>query len=398
MADFPTFSDLFAVSRDEALAKNSKLTLEKANQEGTDVNAMLAASAAVGDEVIGQLSRTEAKTFLDSAEGKDLDRLVFDRYGIVRKSASPAVGSVEFTTTAPSASAFAIPVGTLVGTADGRQYVTTTAGTYALGSTGPVLVAVRSVLAGLSQQASTNTITSILSQIASSPADLRVTNPLATAGADDDELDPSLRNRARQFFTNARRGTLGAIQAAALGVLGVTTATAFEQTDLLGRPAKGVQLVVADTFTDQLVAFGTTPAYNTQSQVLASGVSAALEDVRAAGIQVSTRVAQVVMQGITLTLTFVAGVNYDDVALRARAAVVFSINSLAPGQTLQRSVLVQALRSVAGLVVTGNEIYAPSGDVVPLPLQVIRTSMALTVPVGLQPTGALQSSLNPDSA
>jgi hypothetical protein len=107
-------------------------------------------------------------------------------------------------------------------------------------------------------------------------------------------------------------------------------------------------------------------------------------------------VARVVLQSVTLALTFQVGVDYDTVALNARAVVVAAINALSPGVTLTRASLVTQLRSVIGLVITGNEIYAPSGDVVPLPLEVIRTSLALTVPVGLQPVGALQNSLNPD--
>lgn len=395
--DGVTFSDLFAIGRDEALARNSNLTLAVIDTEGTGSNALIAAAAAIGDEDIGQLSRAEAKCFLDSSEGKDLDRLVFDRYGIARKSAAPGVGSVEFRTTTANPSPFALPVNTLLTTADGNQYVTLASATFPLGSVGPVTVAARSILAGLSQQAASNTITGIVSQITGSPGDLTVNNPLATAGAQDDELDESLRQRAREFFPNARRGTLTAIRLGALAVSGVTTATVFEVLDLLGRPAKGVQLVVADTFTDQLVTFGTTPAYQTQSQVLTSAIAAALEDVRAAGIEVQITVAQVVLQSVTLALTFEAGVDYERVALAARARVVAFINALSPGQALSRLALTNALRTVLGLIITGNEVYAPSGDVVPEPLQVIRTMLALTVPIGLQPVGALQSSLNPDT-
>lgn len=397
MADFPAFQELFRVGRDEILTRNSSLTREVIEREGSDANAIVAGEAAVGDEVIGQLTKVAAGLYLDSAKGQDLDRLVFDRYGLTRKPASPAMGSVVFTTTAPAPGAFSIPLGTKLQAIDGEQFITTAAASFAAASTGPVTVAVRSVLAGASQQAANNTITSIVTQISGQPTDLRVNNTVATAGADDEEKDESLRDRARQFFTTARRGTLAAIRVAALGVPGVRTATAFEVIDVFGRPAKAVQLVVSDAFTDQLVNVNPTPAtYQAQSQVLSTTVFNALEDVRAAGIFVDVSVAQVVLQGVTLGLRFLAGVNVDTVALKARAIVAATINSQRPGQAMTISSLISALQLITGLIVTGQEIISPAGDVVAEPLQVLRTSLSLVVASSLQPDQALQGSGNPD--
>lgn len=396
--DFPTFQDLFRIGRDEALSKNPRLTREIIEREGTDANAMLAGSTAIGDECIAQLTRAEAATFLDSAENADLDRLVFDRYGLIRKPAAPAVGSVAFTTTTPAAGGFSIPVGTKLQTADGKQFVTTVSANFSLGSTGPLLVAVRSVLAGKSQQARIGTITSIIDMPAGAPADFRVSNTLATSGADDAEKDDDLRARARRFFSTARRGTMAAIEDAARAVPGVVTATAFEVTDIYGRPAKAVELVLADAFTEVLVNESPTPAnYQTQSQVLAQTVGEALYDVRGAGVYINTYVASVVLQGITLGLSFNAGVNVDDVALRARSMLVAYVNSLAPGADLAIANLITQLRRVEGLYITGAEILSPTGTVVAAPLQVLRTTLGLVIATSVQPDRALQGSTNPDA-
>jgi uncharacterized phage protein gp47/JayE len=395
--DFPTFADQQRLARDEMLSKNSTLTLEVIEREGSDANAITAGMAAVGDDLTTQMVRAQAGLFLDSARGTTLDRLVFDRYGLSRKPASQALGSVNFTTTTPAPATMPIPRGTVVATSDGRQFVTWADATFPMGSVGPIVVEVRSTLPGSDQQARANTITSIQSQITNQTDDLRVTNPLATAGADDEEEDDQLRARARLFFTTARRGTLKAIEAAALSVPGVRTANVFEGLDALGRPARFVNLVVTDAYTDDLVDIDPTPAtYQTQSQVLADSVALALDDVRAGGIYVQIQVAVVVLQPVTLGLRFLAGVSADLVALNARAVLAAYINSLNPGDDMLVSELIARLRTVNGLEVTGAEILSPAGDVVVPPLSVLRSGINLIVATSVQPDRALQGSANPD--
>lgn len=398
MADFPTFQDLFRTARDEALARNSRITLEVIERPGSDANAFTAAIAAVGDEVIGQLTRVEAGLYLDSARGEQLDRLIFDRLNLPRKSAAPALGSVTFQTTTAAPATFSIPAGTKLSTGDGKQFITTVAAVYPAGSVGPVYVAISSTQAGANQQAAANTITSLITTLSGSPSDLTVNNPIATSGAADEETDDSYRARARIFFESVRRGTIGAVRAAALNVPGVQTAQVYEFLDALGRPARAAQLVISDAFTESLVSYNPMPpAYQTQSQVLADQVYLALSDTRPVGIYINVFVAAVVLQGIQLGLSFQAGVDVDYVALQARAVVASYVNQLSPGDSLTKAYLIDALRRVPGLVVTGDEILSPSGTVVAQPLQVLRTSLSLVVASTVMPTQALQGSANPDA-
>lgn len=402
MPDFPTRADLFRILRDEVLSQNAKLSLEAVERDGTDANVLLAASAEAGDEVVGQLVRVAAGNFLDSAEGQALDRLVFDRYGLVRKPAAPAIGSVEFSTTANNPAAFTIAANTLLQTADGIQFATVDAVTFPIATTGPVIAQVRSVLAGLDQQAKKNTITSIVSTITGSPTDLVVNNSLATSGADDAESDSSLRERARRFFTTARRGTITAIEQGALAVPGVRRATAIEVIDVLGRPARLVQLIIADAFTDALVEQDVNPAsYQAQSQALSQAVFSSLSDVRAAGIFVQVFVAQVVLQPIVLQLRFQAGVNADQTALVARASVVAATNDLNPGEILEIADLLEILSKVPGLApIQGDEVTSPPGDIVPKALQVVRTSLNLVTVQPIQTDDSnpiLTQTANPDA-
>jgi uncharacterized phage protein gp47/JayE len=398
MADFATFSDLFRVARDELLLRNAKVSRDAVEREGTDANILMAAAAAVGDNVVGQLAQVAAATFLDSAKDAALDRVVFDRYGLVRKPASASVGTVQFTTTAPAGTTFTIPVGVRLSTPDGIQFVTDESVVFSAGTVGPLACAVRSVLAGGNQNVKASRITSIATAVTSQPTDLVVNNPFATAGGDDSEDDTSLRDRARRFFTTVRRGTLGALEEAALGVPGVRKAKAFEVVDSFGRPARVVQLVVTDAFTEQFIDFTTLPPrYQVQSQLLSVQVFNALADVRPAGTFVQVIVANVVLQSIQLTLAFNAGADVNAAALQARAAVVTYVNALVPGAPIVISDLLAKVTNTPGLAPSGNGIVSPVGDVIARPAQVLRTSLGLVAAVASQTNQPIITGNNPDA-
>lgn len=394
--DAPTYNDLFRVARDAMLARNRKLTRGIIEREGTDYNAITHAIASMGDEVVAHNTLICASNMLDSCRGEKLTRYVYDKYGIVRKPASVALGSARFSSLTPATTTYNIPAGIKLVSTDGKQFITTSSASVTVGSSGPVTVAVRSLLAGLDQQAQKDTIKSVLDPIPNAPASLQVTNPLATTGADDEESDDDLRTRARRYFETIRAGTVPAIEFKALSYPGVRRAKAFEVLDALGRPAKAVQLIIADAFTDVLVNTADN-AYEAQSQILADAVYASLIDTRGAGIFVDVFLGQVVLQSVLLALNFTADADIEMTALQARAAIVLYVNGLAPGSPFQIAGALDALRSVPGLIVTGSEILSPLGNVVPATRQVLRTNMALVRATTLQPDRALQGSTNADS-
>ena len=379
--DRPTYSDLFQVARNQLLIANPRLTA--VDREGSDANALVASIAAVGDEVSQQVAYVAAASFLDTAQGTALDRLVFDRYGLVRKPAAAALGTVQFTSAAGAASTFGIPENTLLTTSDGVQFQTTEPVTFPIGSNGPISAPVRSVLAGATQQVRAGTIVAVVSPIGGAPADLAVTNALATSGAADPESDNELRERARRFFTTVQRGTLAAIEQAARGVPGVRYATAFEDVDQFGAQSGYVSLVVTDQYTDTLATLSSVPAtYQEQSQVLAQQVALAVDQARAAGIYVATLVAQVILQPVTLRLRVKAGYDSAAVALQARAVCVQVVNALPPGAELTVAALESALANVQGLYFVGDEVIVPAATIAPTPLQVLRTNLQLVVTGG----------------
>jgi len=378
MADFPSRNDLFRVARDRILGLNAALSADVVSRDGTDANVLVAGGSAMADAVIGQLVNVCRGQFLDSAEGTDLDRLVLDRYNLVRKPAAPSLGTVVFSTTVANPTAFTIPAGTAIASVDGIQFITSVASSFPALNLGPIYVPIRSVLAGFNQQAKIGTITNITSTLIGSPGDLVVTNIVATAGAADVEDDPSLRDRARRFWTTSQRGTLAALENGALKVAGVVKATAIEVLDSRGRPGRWVQLLIADRFTDALIKLNTTnPTYDAQAQSLAKAVFLSLANIRCGGIFVQVIVARVVLLQVRLDLTFTADVDPIEVSEQARAVVVDYINSLGPGESFVPEDAVEALTAVNGLVITGGEISVPSGTVVPRAMQALRSSFEL---------------------
>lgn len=378
MADFPTSNDLFRVARDEVLARNTALTREIVEKAGSDANALTAAGVAVGDVIVGQLIRVAAALLIGSAKGSDLDRILFDRFQLLRKDASPALGEVQISSPTVTVSSFAIPSGTQFRTTDGKVFASTAARTFPAGSTGPVTVPVASVLAGSSQQARIGTITSLTDTLSGAPAGLTVTNAAATAGADDAEEDEDYRARGQQIFRTRFRGTLPAIETQAKAIPGVRKATAFEVIEATGSPARIVELVVADAFTEQLIDAAALPiSYETQAETLANQVRASLLDTRAAGINVIVTVANVILVGVTLGLRFRPSVDVEATSQAARAATVSYVNSLAPGESFIVADLVEALSVVPGLQVLGGEVLSPTLDQTTTPAGVFRTSVGL---------------------
>lgn len=380
MSDFPTFDDLFTAGEDEILARSSALSRAVVEREGTDANALVGGMSAIGDVCIGQVVATEVGLFIDSAGDSQIDRLLWDRYQILRKPASPSVGSVNFSTTTPVPVGFTIPANTQLATSDGRAFQTTADIPFPALSTGPITVPVQSLLSGLTQQAAIGTITTISSSIPGATSDLVVTNPLATAGAADQESVDAFKERGRTYYASSRRGTLAAIQQGAVAVPGVSAATAFEVIDPSGQAARVVNLVVTDTFTAQLVNATTNPAtYQAQAATIIAQIQAGITDYRAAGIGVAITLATLVMVPVLLALRFQAGADFAATSLAARSAVVAYINGLAPGETMSIAGIESILSTVPGVIAGAGSVVSPAGDVVPTLFQVLRTQLGMVL-------------------
>ncbi len=371
MPDLPLRTDLFNLGADEIRARTEarppalRVDPEQVFVEGSDLNVITASASAMGEEVTRQLSRSVGALLLDGATGEDLDRLVADRFSptIVRRGASPAVVTLQFSRVAGAFAAITIPVGFQVRSTSGVVFETTTASGLGAGAAGPVDVPAQAVLAGLGGNVPAGTITQIATLPAPDP-NLLVTNAERAAGGDDPESDVRLRARARNFYLQARRGTVGAIEFGALTVPGIRQATAIEELDAFGRPTGRVALYLAD-------------AQGQANAALVAAVRAALYEYRAAGVVVDIYGATPRYVPIIFRLRFEAAVDTVAAFDNVRFATVATVNTLAPGATLPVSLLFAVARSVRGVIVLEDAIVAPVGDLVPAAGEVLRTTIDL---------------------
>ena len=372
MSDLPSRLDLYQIGRDYVLQRALRIDPTQIDVVGTDVNIFVGSNSVIADTIVKQLAYSIARLFLDGAEGDDLDRLAFDRYGLTRKGASASLGGVNFTRLTGVVGGGTIPVGTLLTTLTGVQYITTTAATFVGSAVGPVPANVRAVQAGHLSQVGAHAITAFSNAGTIFDRSIQVDNPLTTAGGEDVEDDDDFRGRIRNFWNTARRGVLAAIEAGALSVPGVVSANAIEAITQTAQPARVVNLYIADSS-------------GVMSSQLATLVLTALNDYRAAGIAVLVNSSLPYLVNITLSLSFTSGVDTVTLSSNVQAAVVEFINSLPVNGTLYLADLYSVLRRYVsnGLVQNQSSIVVPAGDVVPAIGQTIRTTLAnitLTTP------------------
>lgn len=355
--DLPDRSDLFTVGRRYIkTAANTRINPALVDVEGSNINLDVGSSAVMGEALTASWAACARDLFVDTAQGPGLDRVCFDRFGILRKPANPAGVSLTLTrptfaggggtvnasarVTTPSGSLFALTVDVVFGPTDLTKTVTAVA-----------------QLVGPTQNVPLNTLRAWIDQ--PFDATIAVTNPAGAAGGTDVESDASLRARARTFFLTLRRGILAAIQYGATTVPGVSVATAFEIVNPgEGLPAGAVQVVVADDD-------------GNASPTMIQGVVDVMLQFRAAGIPVFVVGGTVVFQAVTYDLAFTSGVDTVAASEQVRAIAVAFTQFLRPGQTLLQSDLIAAARAVPGVIVNAGSLVVPVGDVVPLTNDVI---------------------------
>lgn len=369
MPDLPNRVVLFNVFADEVLVRaegrsdGRRISAAEVFTDGSDINLIGAAGSAMGEEIVRQLGRGLQALTLDGARGIELDRWCADRYSgeVVRKTAAPALVSLTLARPTATAGAGVFPSGSRVQTSGGVQFITTADATFGA-STLATTVEARAVNAGVGGNVLAGAINAFVTQPFDST--MTVTNPVFASGGDDTELDASLRARARLFFASARRGTLGAVEFGALTVSGVRQATAEEEIDGDGYLTGRVFLYIAD-------------ANGQANASLASAVTLAVREYRAAGLPVIVVGASPVFTPITLALAFEANVDTTVAFNRVRQVVLGQVNQTRPNKTLYRSLITTAARSVPGVIVGDGAVVVPAGDIVPAAGQVIRTRLDL---------------------
>lgn len=361
--DFVTRLDLYAIGRDYVRTRAKKIDPSLVDVAGSDVNLFVGSTSVVAAAVIKQLAYATSRLFLDSAEDEDLDRWAWDRYRLRRKGAASALGIANFARKTSAIGTGSVPVGTVLRTINGVEYITTSTATFgasALSATADV----RALQAGKSTQVGRNYIRQFRDSSSLFDPSITVTNTEPTSGGEEVENDDEFRERIRDFWRTARRGTLGAIEFGARSVPGVVSAMAVEAFDSDARPARVVHLYIADSS-------------GVASDALARAVVAALDEYRCAGIMVIVHTSIPAIAKIHLRLRFRS--NVDTVALQEviRRAVVEYTNSTPVNATLTVGGIMSVLMRYEseGLVVNADSVITPVGDIVPSVGETVRTTL-----------------------
>jgi uncharacterized phage protein gp47/JayE len=358
VADLPTQRDLFAAGRREAILSPTRFTRSIIDTTNSDINIVLNVAAAMGEEVAAYVQAALNALTLSNATEEDLDRLVYDLYQLRRHGAQAAVATLSLSRVVTT-SGLTIPAGSAF-SGLGATFTTQASVSFAAGNPGPILVTAVADRTGpdgnLPAGAINNTVTAFSQTVL-------VTNPQAAAGGRDQETDVQLRDRARDFFITARRGTRAAIEFGALQVSRVVQATAEELFQIAnGHPALRVALYVAD-------------ANGQANAAMAAEVTRSLDEYRALGVPVQAIAAVPQYVNITATgIQFAAGADTEQVLASATQALLALVNSTPPGATLYRTAIQGTLAGVSQLIVPATALTAPAGDLVPSTGTVIRTT------------------------
>jgi uncharacterized phage protein gp47/JayE len=326
---------------------------------GSNINIAVGTAAVLGQEIVKRGADAMRGAFIDSARGAQLDRVVFDRTGLLRFSATPATWDLLIARPAPGA-AGTYPAGSRITAPDGTQYGTNADVVFGAGDVS-LPVAVTALVAGDAGNLPGSTPLAFVDQ----PFDTTMTVAPAidafgtlktAAGGTETETDIQLIGRVRGFFPTLRRGVLGAIQFGALQVDGVAVATATEIINpFSGFPAAFVQLVIGDR-------------NGAASSTMIQDVIDTLLEFRAGGIPVQVLGGQVLNVSVVWKLAFLTGCDEQLATARVRAVTVALAQFLPPGHeggTLYRSSLIAAARSVPGVIVAEDGLMFPLGDLVP---------------------------------
>ena len=307
------------------------------------------------------------ETFIDGAEGDALGALVDDHLNIQRQPSTQSQVTVDFARLTDAGGAGTIPAGTLAATGfgpDGEeiQFNTDTDAVFGGAALGPISVVATASEAGRDGNVDAAEISRILDSVFDPT--ITITNSLAAGGGNDEESDPELRERARNFFVTLRRGTLESLVFGAKEVPSVRFARADED------PVTGlVTVTVSDS------------DGNSTAQMV-SDVIIELEEWRCAGTAITVVGGTKVLVDLTIEVTnSIAGFDVAAAEPDLVDAVKARINKLDPEESLFLDAIIAAV-----IAIFPDDIFnltfttitlAPGGaqaiaDIIPTTAQVLR--------------------------
>jgi uncharacterized phage protein gp47/JayE len=322
--DFPRYPDLFEVALKAMLANDNSLTEEVIRTPGTAAYTIASLAATMGQELVYHIACVARDRLLSTAKGEELDRLVYDWFGLLRKPAAAATCKCKFTCSTTGT----LNSGIKVGTSDNKEYILTD--TILFSKAGQSLYGtVVCTQTGEIGNTKANTITQILSSIFD--PNMVVTNEESAVGGCDIESDDSLRERARSFWQTIQRGTLLAIQNGALTVPQVAKASVYETN--ITDPQNNIIAKIANLAISAQNEGG--------NQALVDLVKQEIENWRPAGVYVNIFACEVLLiDTIKLQVSWRVGANVEQAKERIKTNIVNFVNNMEPGQIFEPNILV----------------------------------------------------------
>lgn len=371
MATTPTYSDLFAAAKREALSRPTRLQPEIFDTAGSDVEVALAAGVAMAEESAayaqGEINASRLRTAASVSDDALEQYGASELGGETRRGALAAIVMLEWSRQAGAATV--IPANTLVGTVGGVTFFTVAPLAFEAAQTGPLLMAALASTAGPGGNVAADTITEVLATLADDT--FTVNNPEPASGGTPEQTIDDYQAQLQTAYQRARRGTLIAIQEAAALVDGVASARAYE---VLDGDAQTGRVVL------QILGHG-----GTTNLALANRVRDAMATVRCAGVPVIVQAMNPRMVSIrAVGLVVKSGYDAPTVLGQAADRIVAFVTDLSSsslsyqvGAELYRAQLIGILASTEGLLVPKNALVLPADDVTPGPGEYLSTTREL---------------------
>lgn len=350
-------SELLQLFIDELQARDPSLTDDN---EGSKIDALGGAFTTAVSESQRTAIEEFKKTFIDTAEGVNLETLLVDHFGsaFARPDASKATGTVTFSRPNTDEGNVTIPLGTIVAT---EQNAAGNAQRFEVISevtmTGlSINASVRAIVAGTAGNVSANTVT-VLESSLTDPS-VTVNNAADFGDGTEEQNDAEYRQFARNLLLSLRGATLDAIVATALTVSGVETATGVEFAQYVKEWNISTDTATGDYFKIARVKLYIADANGTASTALIAAVETAIEPVRAAGVNIEVSGAVAVNLDWTAEITLdPGGPNYATLVNNPQMildTMELYIQSLGIGDDFDKSVADAYILSLWGGAGTGD--------------------------------------------
>ena len=355
-----TAQDIYLSARDRLLALSDKYSPEAIDKEGNDVNVFLRLVAGVGEELSLESSNADLAHYLAtvaSISDEAVDRRVSDITGgkIQRFREQAAVVDVRFSRS--NTYALAIAAGAIVTTVDGIPFRTINEIAWSTGDNGPKTVECVCETTGTAGNVAKLTVTKTSGDFGDKS--ISVTNPTLASGGRIGETSIELISRARDWFLNASRGTISAIEFGARQTPGVVQASATELStqDLRFReatllPFYRVRLVIGDES-------------GQAGSALARKTANTLQEYRCAGVPVllaggTLQYEQVIWTGLGIKKGYSQAAVLSDLATKIVAASKLIVADM----PLERSLLIGIAKfNVDGIASVPDEsLVVPAQD------------------------------------